>query len=70
MSAGDSAIHHLDVPDRGELYESGVRVVIVQGQDGTLDLERGALGTHFVMSCHREERDGVPMLNVGLMRVV
>ena len=47
-----------------------MRVVIVQGQDGTLDLERGALGTHVVMSCHREERDGVPMLTVELMRVL
>ena len=34
MSAGHSNIHHLDIPDRGELYESGVRVVIVRDQDG------------------------------------
>ena len=70
MSARHTDIHHLAVPDRGELYESGVRVVIVRGQDGTPDLERGALGTHFVMSCRREDRDGVSMLNVGLMPVV
>ena len=69
MSAGHGDVHHLDVPDRGELYEDGERVVVVRAPSGTRDLERGVLGTHFVMSCHRVERDGVPMLNVGLLRV-
>ena len=69
MSAGHGDVRHLDIPDRGELYEDGERVVIVQAPDGARDLERGVLGTHFVMSCRRVERDGVRMLNVGLLRV-